>query len=128
MPAKVIESSGDTDVNRSDMMLLTKLDNAQLALEQKQAEFAQYLDELKAQENLVKDLKEKIFARMEESGQKKIETNHFTITATWAGTRHTYDMKALKAMNPKLYNQVDELVGQDTPRKGYVTITTKGDK
>lgn len=128
MPSKVIESSGDTDVNRSDQLLLTRLDNAQLALEQKQVEFAQYLDELKAQETLVKDLKEKLYERMEESGQKKIETNHFTVTAIWGTTKHTYDMKALKAINPTLFEQVDNLVGKETPIKGYVKIFTKEKK
>lgn len=128
MPAKVIESSGDNDVNRSDQLLLTKLDNAQLALEQKQAEFAQYLDELKAQESLVKELKDKLYERMEDSGQKKIETNHFTVTAIWGTKKHTYDMKALKAINPKLFEEVDNLVGKDSPVKGYVKIFTKENK
>lgn len=125
MTSKVVESIGDTDINRSDQILLTKLDNAQLALEQKQAEFAQYLDELKAQENLVKTLKDELYVRMEESGQKKIETNHFTVTAVWGTKKHTYDMKALKAINPKLFEQVDNLVGKDSPVKGYVKIFTK---
>ena len=125
MTSKVVESIGDTDIKRSDQILLTKLDNAQLALEQKQAEFAQYLDELKAQENLVKTLKDELYVRMEESGQKKIETNHFTVTAVWGTKKHTYDMKALKAINPKLFEQVDNLVGKDSPVKGYVKIFTK---
>ena len=34
-------------------------------------------------------------------------------------------MKALRAMNPKLYSQVDGLVGKDTKVKGSVKITTK---
>ena len=119
---------GDDKVSRSDQILLTKLDNAQLALEQKQAEFAQYLDELKAREQQVKELKEQLYERLEASGQKKINTAHFTVTAIWPTKKHTFDMKTLSAINPKLYKQVDDLVGKDTAVKGYVKIFTKENK
>ena len=133
MPTKKIveeiaESLGDDIANRGDQLILTELDNAQLALEQKQAEFAKYLDELKKHENAVKELKEKLYARMEETGQKKIETNHLSITAVWGTKKHSYDMKALQAINPQLYAEVDNLVGKDVPIKGYIKISTKGEK
>lgn len=109
-------------------LVLAKLENAQLALEKKQAEFAQYLDVLKEHEENVKALKDELYGRMKETGIKKLETNHFTVTATWDYKRHTYDMKALQALNPQLYKQVDEMVGQDTPVRGSVKISTKKTK
>lgn len=108
--------------------LLARLDQAQLQFEAKQAEFAKYLDEVKKHEENVNEIKAAIFSRMEETGVKNLETEHFKITATWATKRHTYDMKALESLNPKLYAQVDTLVGKDTPVKGYVKITTKSKK
>lgn len=111
--------------NEPTEMVLAKLDSAQLLLESKQKEFAAYLDEVKRHEENVKALKEQLYERMLEQELTFIKTDHFKITLTKPHTRHTYDMKALQATNPKLYKQVDDLVGKDTPIKGYVKIGTK---
>lgn len=104
---------------------LTRLENAQLVLEQKQEAFAKYLDEIKEQEEKVKNLKEELYACMKEADVKNLETDFFRVTAVWETTKHAFDMKKLQAMNPMLWEQVNQAVGYDSPVKGYVKIATR---
>lgn len=122
-----IESVGDEDVelSRSDSMLVTRLDTAVKTLEEKEAEFAAYLRELKTHEENVAKLKAQLLERMDEEGVKKLESERLIFTAVHPKPRHTIDTKKLAAINPKLYEKVDAIAGKDSQTSGYVKITLK---
>ena len=122
-----IESVGDNDVeiSRSDSMLVTRLDTAVKALEEKEVEFAAYLKELKAHEENVAKLKAQLLERMDNEGVKKLESERLIFTAVHPKPRHSIDTKKLQAINPKLYEKVDAIAGKDTETSGYVKITLK---
>lgn len=105
--------------------VLARYDKAQLVLEQKQAEFAQYLDEVQKHQNLVAEIKNELYERMSAENVERVENDHFVVSLTAPYKRHNYDMKQLKAINPSLFEQVDAMVGKDTIVKGSVKITIK---
>ena len=118
-------SEGDGELNRSGTLLVARLDKAVVSLEEKQAEFAAYLQEIKQKEEEIADLRVRLYEAMEEQGVKKLENDHIIVTAIWPTKKHTFDMKKLSATNPTLYKQVDELVGKDTEVRGYAKIFIK---
>lgn len=126
MSVRIVESYGDVELGRGEMILVSKLDSALAALDAKQAEFAEYLNELKAREEEVKELKEKIYAKMSEEGVKKLENDHLIITAVSPSNRHTLDTTKMKAVDPALFARLDKDYGKDTTVKGYAKITVKG--
>ena len=128
MTTTILESEGDIELTRSDKMLATRLDTAVQALEAKQEEFATYLQELKAREDEVAELKKKLYQQMTDEGVRKLETNRLLITTVNPKPRHSIDTKKLQAINPALFAQVDAIAGKDTNVSGYVKITVKEDK
>lgn len=127
---EVVESLGDNissdvELDRKQLMLVGKLQKATLALEQKQEEFAQYLDELKKREDEIKNLKEAMYDLMTEEGAKKIESDFLIFTVVQPNPRFSIDHKKLEAVNPALFAQVKELAGKESSVKGYVKITPK---
>lgn len=125
MAIEIIESQGDDVLNRGQLSVVGRLDNAVQLLAQKEAEFAVYLDELKSREEEIANLKKNLFATMTEKGVKKLESEHLIITVVQPKPRHSIDMKKLSAVNPALYAEVDEIAGKDTEVSGYVKLTTK---
>lgn len=128
MTTTILESEGDIELTRSDKMLATRLDTAVQALEAKQEEFALYLQELKAREDEVAELKKKLYQQMTDEGVRKLETNRLLITTVNPKPRHSIDTKKLQAINPTLFAQVDAIAGKDTNVSGYVKITVKENK
>ena len=118
-------SEGDGELNRSGTLLVARLDKAVASLEEKQAKFAAYLQEIKQKEEEIADLRARLYEAMEEQGVKKLENDHIIVTAIWPTKKHTFDMKKLSATDPVLYKQVDELVGKDTEVRGYAKISLK---
>ena len=119
MTTKIIESVGDDPkLSRRDTALVTKLDRAVAALEQKQNEFAEYLNELKAREEEVKNLKDQLYAAMTLEGVKKLENDRLLLTVVQPSVRKTVDTKKLQAVQPLLYKQVMDVAGKETKYSG----------
>lgn len=127
MATKIIESEGDAEFSPSQSALATRLDNAVLALEQKEEEFASYLQEIKDREAEIKKLREKLLAVMDEQGVKKIETKHLVLSAVHPAPSQKIDAKLLKAVNPTLFQEVFSIAGKETASSGYVRISVRKD-
>lgn len=125
MATKIIESEGDVVLSRVDSSLATRLDNAMLALEQKQNEFADYLNELKKRQEDVDELKKRLLSMMDENGVRKLETERLAITAVHPKPTRRIDLKELEARDPRLYKKAFDIAGTETETAGYVKITVK---
>lgn len=130
---EITESFGDNilsdvSMSKSQLTVVGKLQNALIGLEEKQAEFAEYLDEINRRSEEIKDLKEKLYDMMVESGAKKIQSDYMTITATKAYDVQGVDLKFIKEVNPALWTQLREIAPKDTHYRGHVNITTKDNK
>ena len=128
MATKIIESEGDVELPRSDSALITRLDHAMLALDQKQAEFATYLQELKARQEAVDNLKKRLLQAMDENGVKKMENDRLLITAVHPKPTKRINLKELQARDPRLFAKAFEIAGTETETSGYVKITVKQNK
>ena len=126
----VTESIGDEMVSdvvltAQDRALVGRLQSAELAFQQKQAEFADYISSLKEAEETVKKYKEKLYEAMEARGAKSIESDILKITLVSPSERFSIDTKKLAAVDPRLFAKVKEKAGKTTQVKGYVKITDK---
>lgn len=125
MATKIIESTGDGEFSPSQSALVTKLDHAMLALEQKQEEFANCITELRTREDEVKKLREKLLEVMDEQGVKKLENARLVISAVHPKPSQKIDVPLLRTVNPMLFAQAFEVAGKTVENKGYVKITVK---
>lgn len=125
MAIKIVESQGDAGLNNGQLAVVGRLDNAVKLLEEKETEFAKYLDELKARQEEVDNLKKSLYNMMTESKVDKLESEHLLITAVNPKPRHTIDTKKLAAVNPALFAEIDSQYGKDTPVSGYVKLTPR---
>lgn len=128
MATKIIESEGDAEFSPSQSALATRLDNAMLALEQKEEEFASYLREIKDREAEIKQLREKLLEAMDEQGVKKLETKRLVISAVHPKPSQRIDTALLRTINPMLFKQAFEVAGKQVENGGYVKITVKSNK
>lgn len=129
MTTKIVESLGDNaELDMSEKLMVAKIDSEMLALEQRQEEFAAYLQELKEREEKIKELKDKLYEKMTENGIKKLENDRLMITIRSSYKRHSIDTAKMKAMNPALFEEIDRTYGKDTDVKGCAIITVKEKK
>ena len=125
MTTKIVESVGDGEFSPSQSALVTRLDHAMLALEQKQEEFANYLTELKTREEEIAKLREKLLTEMDNAGVKKLENARLVISAIHPKASQKIDTALLRTLSPVLFEQAFKVAGKTVENKGYVKITVK---
>ena len=118
--------TGDIVLSADQRKLVGKVQNLQLALEQKQEQFADAIKEIKRAEEELGKAKETLYKAMSEAGVKTIESDILKITVALPTQQKRVDSQAIKARDPQLWIDLEDKGFIKTSNvKGYVRITDK---